>query len=94
MREKYELIDRTLESNKNVLNVSYLCQSAGISRSGYYSWKKKNDPLSVYNKKEEQDRKDFDIILGAYNFKGYDKVRRGIHMRLLRMGIIINFLSS
>lgn len=54
----------------------------------------KNDPLSVYNKKEEQDRKDFDIILGAYNFKGYDKVRRGIHMRLLRMGIIINFLSS
>ena len=66
MREKYELIDRTLESNKNVLTVSYLCQSAGVSRSGYYSWKKrKNDPLSVYNKKEEQDRKDFDLILEA-----------------------------
>ena len=91
MREKYELIDRTLESNKNVLTVSYLCQSAGVSRSGYYSWKKrKNDPLSVYNKKEEQDRKDFDLILEAYNFKGYDKGRRGIHMRLLRMGIIMN----
>ena len=43
MREKYELIDRTLESNKNVLTVSYLCQSAGVSRSGYYSWKKRKN---------------------------------------------------
>ena len=77
MREKYELIDRTLESNKNVLTVSYLCQSAGVSRSGYYSWKKrKNDPLSVYNKKEEQDRKDFDLILEAYNFKGWYYVKK------------------
>lgn len=52
--------------------------------------RKKNDPSSFYNKKEEQDRKDFELILEAYNFKGYDKGRRGIHMRLLHMGILIN----
>lgn len=72
------------------MTVSYLCESAGVSRSGFYSWKKKNDPSSFYNKKEEQDRKDFELILEAYNFKGYDKGRRGIHMRLLHMGILIN----
>lgn len=51
---------------------------------------KKNDPSSFYNKKDEQDRKDFELILEAYNFKGYDKGRRGIHMRLLHMGILMN----
>ena len=30
------------------------------------------------------------MILEAYNFKGYDKGRRGIHMRLLHMGILMN----
>ena len=42
------------------------------------------------NEKEEQDRKDFELILEAYKFKGYDKGRRGIHMRLLHMGIVMN----
>lgn len=42
------------------------------------------------NLKEIQDQKDFDLILEAYNFKGYDKGRRGIHMRLLHMGVIMN----
>ena len=42
------------------------------------------------NEKEEQDRKDFELILESYKFKGYDKGRRGIHMRLLHMGIVMN----
>lgn len=42
------------------------------------------------NLKEIQDQKDFNLILEAYNFKGYDKGRRGIHMRLLHMGVIMN----
>ncbi len=37
------------------------------------------------SEKEEQDCKDFELILEAYKFKGYDKGRRGIHMRLLRI---------
>jgi transposase InsO family protein len=34
-------------------------------------------------KKEELDRKDFEIILSAYNHRGYDKGAKGIHMYLL-----------
>ena len=30
------------------------------------------------------------MILEAYNFKGYDKGRRGIHMSLLHMGVLMN----
>ena len=30
------------------------------------------------------------MILEAYNFKGYDKGRCGIHMRLLHMGVLMN----
>ena len=41
VRENYELIDRTLNSKNNVLTVSYLCENAGVSRSGFYSWKKR-----------------------------------------------------
>ena len=78
VREKYELIDRTLESPSNNLSVSALCDTAGVSRSGFYSWKKRK---SFISEKEEQDRKDFELILEAHKFKGYDKGRRGIHMR-------------
>lgn len=42
------------------------------------------------NSKEEQDRKDFDLILCAFKHRGIDKGRRGIRMRLLHMGIIMN----
>ncbi len=80
-----------MNSSDNVLTVTYLCESAGVSRSGFYSWiQRKNDSSSAYNKKKEQDRKDFELILEAYKFKGYDKGRRGIHMRLLHMGIVMN----
>lgn len=68
-----------------------LCNLAGVSRSGYYSWLNNlNKKDSYLNKKEEQDRKDFDLILTAYKFKGYDKGRRGIYMRLLHMGTVMN----
>lgn len=50
----------------------------------------KNDLSSTYNKKEEQDRKDFELILEAYNLKGYDKGRRDIHMRFLHIGVLMN----
>lgn len=39
------------------------------------------------NTKEEQDQRDFNLILEAYRYKGYDKGSRGIQMRLLHMGI-------
>ncbi len=68
-----------------------MCQIAGVSRSGFYSWlKNRNDKDSYHNRKEEQDKRDFDLILEAYRYKGYDKGSRGIQMRLLHMGIKMN----
>ena len=78
-----------IQKEENRLTVSMLCEIANVSRSGYYNWvaSEKNREL-----KEEQDRKDFEIILLAYNYKGYNKGARGIYMRLLHMGppIIMN----
>ena len=63
-----------------------MCDIAGVSRSGYYSYlKTKKNVL-----KEERDKADFELILEAYKHKGYDKGSRGIHMRLLHMGIKMN----
>ena len=74
-----------------MLSVQALCEIAGVSRSGYYSWmKNKKDPNSKLNKKELQDQEDFKKILKAYQFRGYDKGSRGIRMRLLHMGINFN----
>lgn len=85
------MIERTVSDKNNQLSITFLCDTAGVSRSGYYSWlRSKNDPDSYKNQKEVQDRKDFEMILAAYNHRGYDKGRRGIHMRLLHMGIRMN----
>ena len=64
------------------LSVSEMCSTAGVSRSGYYAWVK---AAPVREAQEEQDRKDFDIILEAYRWRGYSKGARGIYMRLLHM---------
>ena len=75
----------------NKLSITLMCEIAGVSRSGFYAWiKNKNDTNSYYSRKEEQDRRDFDLILEAYKYKGYDKGSRGIQMRLLHMGIKMN----
>lgn len=57
-----------------------LCEIAGVSRSGYYKWVISEEQRQ---KKEELDRKDFEIILSAYNHRGYDNGAKGIHMYLL-----------
>lgn len=78
-----------LNLKNSMLSVSMLCEIAHVSRSGYYNWIKSE---KIRNLKEEQDREDFEIILEAYNFRGYDKGARGIYMRLLHLDppIIMN----
>ena len=71
----------------NRLSITELCRAAGVSRSSYYYWLSAKDNQQ---KKEEQDQSDFQLILKAYRFRGYDKGVWGIHMRLLRMGIRMN----
>lgn len=64
-----------------------MCTLAGVSRSGYYNWLKS---AHIREQRELQDQADFALILKAYKFRGYDKGARGIHMRLLHMGVLMN----
>lgn len=85
------MIYNTSLSSNNTLSITYLCNTAGVSRSGYYAYiQKKKDPNSYMNQKELQDQKDFELIVQAYQHRGYDKGRRGIRMRLLHIGINMN----
>lgn len=71
------------------MSVQYLCLAADVQRSGYYRWL--HNPHSDYRqRKEEQDKLDFHLILEAYLFRGYDKGVAGIRMRLLHCGIRMN----
>ncbi len=75
------------QKDSNCLNITWLCETAGVSRSGYYNWFKSSH---IRNIRDEMDKADFELILEAYQFRGYDKGRRGIYMRLLHMGIRMN----
>ena len=77
---KFQIIHSVLQDKRNVLSIEELCSIAGVSRSGYYNW---INSEAKRLEKEVQDRKDFELILEAYKYRGYDKGIRGIHMRLL-----------
>lgn len=79
---KFELIFKTLQEPDNHLSVSDLCNIAGVSRSGYYNWLA---AAPVRKAREVQDQMDFELIVSAYQFRGYNKGIRGIHMRLLHL---------
>ena len=84
---KYQIIYDIISAEDNVLNVKELCEVAGVSRSGYYAWVNA-EPNRI--KRELQDQKDFNLILEAFQYRGYDKGVRGIHMRLLHTGVLMN----
>jgi transposase InsO family protein len=86
-KKKFKLIQEMTQRDNNELKISWLCEMAGVSRSGYYNWLHLSDKRS---NKEEQDRDDFELILAAYRHRGYDKGRRGIYMRLLHIGVRMN----
>ena len=69
-KAKYIIIDEILNTDDNILSLSMLCSTAGVSRQGYYYWRKNKD---ARDRCEEQDWKDFLLILEAYNFRGYAK---------------------
>jgi putative transposase len=76
-----------IRRDNNELNISWLCENAGVSRSGYYNWLN-SEPNRA--DKDLRDKADFELLLEAYQFRGYDKGRRGIYMRLLHMGMRMN----
>lgn len=77
----FEIIHHT-QITAGSLSVKELCQIAGVSRSGYYAWLK---ATPIRERKEEQDRQDFDLILTAYKMHGYTKGAKGVYMALLHM---------
>lgn len=79
---KFQIIQEVLSREGNLLTVSDLCRTAGVSRSGYYNWLHSAD---ARKKRETADLEDFQLILNAYRFRGYDKGARGIQMRLLHL---------
>lgn len=83
----FAVIHASLQSNEPKLTVKELCQIAGVSRSGYYNWVKSKAARLA---QEETDKKDFELVLEAYCFRGYKKGVRSIYMRLLRTGIQMN----
>ena len=78
----FEIIDQTIKSSENRLSVKELCKTAGVSRSGYYAWVK---AAPAREGAEEQDQRDFALILEAYKVRGYKKGAESIHMNLLHM---------
>ena len=84
---KYEIIRNAVAKDNNLLSISTMCSIAGVSRSGYYAW---IEAAPKCERREQQDREDFSLILEAYSFRGYAKGARGIHMRLLHMKIVMN----
>lgn len=84
---KYKVIQEMTQRDDNLLNITWLCTAAGVSRSGYYHYLETED---LRQQREEQDRKDFLLIQEAFMFRGYNKGARGIYMRLLHMDPPVN----
>ena len=79
---KYKIIQETLVKNDNLLNISALCDIAGVSRSGYYHYRSTEE---IRIQREKRDQGDFVLIVDAYQHRGYNKGARGIYMRLLHL---------
>jgi transposase InsO family protein len=78
---KFHIIhDMTIRDN-NLLNIQWLCEIAGVSRSGYYRWQSAE---SARSSRDAHDKADFELVLKAYRHREYDKGARSINMRLLR----------
>ena len=80
--EKYEIIREVIQSDNNLLKICWLCEIAGVSRSGYYGWLGAEKSRI---QREEKDQSDFNLILEAYGYRGIPKGARGIYMRLLHL---------
>ena len=84
---KYEIIEDLINRDNNLLSVKLLCEIAGVSRSGFYDWKANK---LGRKSKENSDKSDLELIMWAYNYRGYKKGARSIYMRLLRKGVRMN----
>ena len=59
---KYAIIQEMTLRDNNLLNITWLCKVAGVSRSGYYYYLKTED---FRRQREEHDQKNFLKLLAA-----------------------------
>ena len=62
---KYQIIKAAATRDDNLLNIGWLCDIAGVSRSGYHYW------ISTEKSKidrEQQDEQDFNLILMVFKY--------------------------
>ncbi|WP_413463246.1 IS3 family transposase [Bacillus sp. B1-b2] len=79
--QKYTLIRFVIEKYRLKNRVQFLCEIAGVSRSGYYNYfsQKSQEQRKL---KEEKDEKLKELILKAFRFKNRKKGARQIKMTL------------
>ncbi|MGW6610279.1 IS3 family transposase, partial [Peribacillus butanolivorans] len=75
----YQLIYETIEQHQFKRMTKYFCDLLGVSRSGYYSYLKAFDSRKA---REQLDLEAKEIILKAFNRRGYKKGSRSIKMIL------------
>lgn len=75
----------------NTLQVKEMCEMVGVSRSGYYNWIHSEH---AQERRNQMDLEAYALILEAYQLRGYNKGARGIHMRLLHKGVLMNVKKS
>jgi len=68
-----------IENKKNKLTLTYLLELSGVSKSGYYGFMNQTDSKLF---REFQDEEDFEQILKAYRFKGFNKGAKQLKMTL------------
>ncbi|RKQ11301.1 IS3 family transposase, partial [Ureibacillus endophyticus] len=84
----FQLISDTLEQFPFKRMVTYFCALLNVSRSGYYNYLKTSETRAT---KELKDREARDLILKAFNRRGYKKGSRSIKMTLEHdFGIVMN----
>ena len=75
----FQLISDTLTQFPFKRMVTYFCALLNVSRSGYYNYLKTNDVRAA---REQKDLEARDLILKAFNRRGYKKGSRSIKMTL------------
>lgn len=75
----FQLISKTIQQVPFKRMVTYFCQLLHVSRSGYYNYLATIEERAT---KERKDREAHDLILKAFNHRGYKKGSRSIKMTL------------
>ncbi|MCB2362544.1 IS3 family transposase, partial [Clostridium estertheticum] len=78
--DAFKTIKEVIEKYSFVNVVGYLCELSGVSRSGYYNYIASKD---IRVEREQRDLEDRDLILKAFNRRGYKKGSRSIKMILV-----------